>query len=69
MVRSETANRAMVDVIKLKAANASRWVNMHMRAERIPDFHKTAFVVSEREYGGAGIGNSGRRPTASKLDP
>lgn len=32
----------MADIVKLKARNAQRWANMHMRAERIPAFHATA---------------------------
>lgn len=36
----------MADIIKLKARNAQRWANMHLRAERIPAFHGTAVRLS-----------------------
>lgn len=32
----------MTDIGKLKARNAQRWANMHIRANRIPEFHATA---------------------------
>jgi lysozyme family protein len=32
----------MTDITALKAANAHRWANMHMRADRIPQFDATA---------------------------
>lgn len=32
----------MTDIVALKAANAHRWANMHMRADRIPQFDATA---------------------------
>lgn len=32
----------MTDIVALKAVNAHRWANMHMRANRIPAFHATA---------------------------
>src|SRR5258708_3588641 len=31
----------MTNIIALKAVNAHRWANMHMRADRIPAFHAT----------------------------
>ncbi len=32
----------MTNIIALKAVNAHRWANMHMRADRVSAFHKTA---------------------------
>lgn len=36
----------MVDIAKLKARNAQRWHEMHVRASRIPEFDKTAARLS-----------------------
>lgn len=32
----------MTDIVALKAVNAHRWANMHLRADRLPAFHSTA---------------------------
>lgn len=32
----------MTNIVALKAVNAHRWANMHLRADRVPAFHATA---------------------------
>lgn len=32
----------MTDIVALKAANAKRWANMHLKADRLQSFHSTA---------------------------
>lgn len=36
----------MTNIVALKAANAHRWANMHMRANRVAAFHATAVRLS-----------------------
>ena len=46
----------MVNIVALEAVNAHRWVNMHVKADKLPAFHKSAMrlcdPVSKARYQG-----------------
>lgn len=56
----------MTDVVALKAANARRWANMHVRAARLPEFKATAerLYASKNRFEGVTdmLIHNGRQP-------